>query len=154
MIVDDLEFRDSFYWKNLIEEKIRVILYFFYFVQNDVCQNMYFVGFNYCEKFENFWKVEREMEMFLFGFDVNFKMEIKEIDILDGYFKLNDINKCLNKVLKLNDRDIIYQKFQDFQKVYVLLVYYMKNNFCCFCYKLYYFWILIYVICYCSMMRY
>lgn len=125
MIVDDLEFRDSFYWKNLIEEKIRVILYFFYFVQNDVCQNLYFVGFNYCEKFEKFWKVEREMEMFLFGFDVNFKMEIKEIDILDGYFKLNDINKCLNKVLKLNDRDIIYQKFQDFQKVYVLLVYYM-----------------------------
>lgn len=54
MIVDDLEFRDSFYWKNLIEEKIRVILYFFYFVQNDVCQNMYFVGFNYCEKFEKF----------------------------------------------------------------------------------------------------
>lgn len=32
MIVDDLVFRDSFYWKNLIEEKIRVILYFFYFV--------------------------------------------------------------------------------------------------------------------------
>lgn len=32
MIVDDLEFRDSFYCKNLLEEKIRVILNFFYFV--------------------------------------------------------------------------------------------------------------------------
>lgn len=63
------------------------------------------------------------MEIFLFGFDVEFKMEIKDIDILNGYFELKESGKCLNKVLILNDRDIIYQKFQDFKQV--LLEYFM-----------------------------
>lgn len=63
------------------------------------------------------------MEIFLFGFDVEFKMEIKDIDILNGYIELKESGKCLNKVLNLNDRDIIYQKFQDFQQV--LLEYFM-----------------------------
>lgn len=48
------------------------------------------------------------MEIFLFGFDVEFKMEIKDIDILNGYIELKESGKCLNKVLNLNDRDIIY----------------------------------------------
>lgn len=154
MIVDDPESRDSLYWKNSTEEKTRVTSHFSHSVQNDVCQNLYSVGSNYCEKSEKLRKAEREMEMFLFGSDANSKMETKETDTSDGYFKSNDTNKRPNKVLKLNDRDIIHQKPQDFQKVYVLLVHYMQNNLCRFCYKSHYSWILIHVTCYCSMMRY
>lgn len=153
MIVDDPESRDSLYWKNSTEEKTRVTSHFSHSVQNDVCQNMYSVSSNYCEKSEKLRKAEREMEMFLYGSDANSKMETKETDTSDGYFKSNDTNKRPNKILKLNDRDIIHQKPQDFQKV-VLLVHYMQNNLCRFCFKSHHSWILIHVTCYCSMMRY
>lgn len=133
MIVDDEEFRDSLYCKNSPEEKTRVTSNFSHSVQDNVCQNMYSVGSNYCEKSEKLRKAEREMEIFLFGSDAESKMETKDTDTSNGYTESKESGKCPNKVLTLNDRDIIYQKPQDFQQV--LLEHFMQNDHCRICYK-------------------